>query len=112
MDEIEYSDSVVNVLSFKSKNLSQMSISAFHGGLEWRDSATGGQQASDQVSIGQAAQTIQTAVASTATSAFEERDINEFFNPRECNLSLDSRYNLCHSVGEEILTEPDLRELL
>jgi len=79
-----------------------MSISGFHGGLEWREPAVSS-QASGAVSIGQAASAISSAVS--ATSAFDARDINEFFNPRECNLSLDERYNLCHSVGEEILTE-------
>jgi tyrosyl-tRNA synthetase len=62
--------------------------------------------------MGQAAQSISSAVASSVTSAFESRDINEFFNPRECNLSLDERYNICESVGEEILKEEELRALL
>lgn len=86
-----------------------MSVSGFHGGLDWREPAVSS-QASGAVSIGQAASAISTAVS--ATSSFDARDINEFFNPRECNLSLDERYNLCSSVGEEILTEVDLRALL
>jgi hypothetical protein len=31
------------------------------------------------------------------------RDINEFFNPRVSDLSLDDRVKICVSVGEEII---------
>lgn len=39
-------------------------------------------------------------------------DLNARFCPRTSDLSLDERYNLCASVGEEIVKEEGLRELL
>ena len=40
------------------------------------------------------------------------KDINEFFNPSPCSISLEERYNLCMSVGEEVLKPEELRALL
>ena len=40
------------------------------------------------------------------------RDINEFFNPRVSDLSLDDRLKICLSVGEEVIQPDELRELL
>jgi len=40
------------------------------------------------------------------------RDINEFFNPRESDLSLDEKLKLVLSVGEEVVQESELRDLL
>lgn len=39
-------------------------------------------------------------------------DINAAFNPKKSELSLEERYRLCASVGEEILSEDRLMELL
>lgn len=40
------------------------------------------------------------------------RNINEFFNPRTSTLPLEERYRMCCEVGEEILKESELMELL
>lgn len=40
------------------------------------------------------------------------RDINEFFNPRESDLSLDEKLKLVLSVGEEVVQESELKDLL
>lgn len=49
---------------------------------------------------------------SFASKDLNQRDINEFFNPRESELSLEDKLKLCMSVGEEIVQESELRELL
>jgi tyrosyl-tRNA synthetase len=67
-----------------------MSISAFHGGLEFSEPL----------------------LASVQSGALGQRDINEFFNPRPSTLSLEERYELCSSVGEEVLMPEELRSLL
>ena len=41
-----------------------------------------------------------------------ERDINEFFNPRSSDLSLEDRFKVCMSVGEEVIQGDELKELL
>jgi len=45
-------------------------------------------------------------------SDLNRRNINEFFNPRVSTLPLDERYRMCCEVGEEILKESELMELL
>ena len=65
-----------------------MSISAFHGGLEWRNDSSESQAAAQDMSIGQAAQAVQSA----GSDGLSSRDINEFFNPRESDLTLEERY--------------------
>ena len=49
---------------------------------------------------------------SSAGNQLGNRNINEFFNPRKSDLSLDERYELCASVGEEVIKLEELRELL
>jgi tyrosyl-tRNA synthetase len=85
-----------------------MSVSAFHGGLEWRDST--------HTSAASGLESAQSA-ASAASGVSEidslgSRDINEFFNPRESDLTLEERYKLCASVGEEIVQDDELMNLL
>jgi tyrosyl-tRNA synthetase len=48
----------------------------------------------------------------SAGNQMGNRNINEFFNPRKSDLSLDERYELCASVGEEVIKLEELRELL
>ena len=67
-----------------------MSISAFHGGLEFSEPLP----------------------VQGSSAALGQRDINEFFNPRPTTLSLEERYELCSSVGEEVLMPEELRALL
>ena len=86
-----------------------MSISGFHGGLEWNDPAP--EETKGAATIAQAAQQISAAAAGEADD-LAARDINEFFNPSPCSLSNDERYELCASVGEEILGPEELRELI
>ena len=40
------------------------------------------------------------------------KDINESFCPKKSDLSLEEKYKLCKSVGEEIISEERLMELL
>jgi hypothetical protein len=41
-----------------------------------------------------------------------QRNINEFFNPRESDLPLEERVKLVMSVGEEVIMESEVKELL
>jgi hypothetical protein len=41
-----------------------------------------------------------------------QRNINEFFNPRESDLPLEERVKLVMSVGEEVIMENEVKELL
>lgn len=43
------------------------------------------------------------AVSASANSHLGSRDINEFFNPRKSDLSLEERFQSCDSVGEEVI---------
>jgi hypothetical protein len=38
--------------------------------------------------------------------------LNEFFNPLLSTLSLQERYDVCASVGEDIVTNQELMDLL
>ena len=78
-----------------------MSVSAFHGGLEWREPLPSDSAAAADKSSGLA-----------AVDMLNDRDINEFFNPRKSNLSLQEKYDLCASVGEEIIQNNELMHLL
>jgi len=40
------------------------------------------------------------------------RNLNEFFNPLLSKLSLQERYDICASVGEDIVTNQELMDLL
>ena len=40
------------------------------------------------------------------------RNLNEFFNPLLSTLSLQERYDVCASVGEDIVTNQELMDLL
>jgi hypothetical protein len=40
------------------------------------------------------------------------RNLNEFFNPLLSTLSLQERYDICASVGEDIVTNQELLDLL
>jgi tyrosyl-tRNA synthetase len=71
-------------------NIFNMSVSAFHGGLEFSEPLP----------------------ATAQSASLGQRDINEFFNPRPSTLSLEERYELCSSVGEEVLMPEELRSLL
>ena len=42
-------------------------------------------------------------IGSSQSSSLSSRNINEFFNPRKSDLSIDERFALCESVGEEII---------
>ena len=45
-------------------------------------------------------------------NSLNSRDINEFFNPRPSSLSVQERYDLVNSVGEEVVSEKRLFELI
>jgi tyrosyl-tRNA synthetase len=45
-------------------------------------------------------------------SGLNQRDINEFFNPNLSKLTLQERYDLCLSVGEDNVTPDELMALL
>ena len=44
--------------------------------------------------------------------AKEVDEINKKFNPEETKLSLEERFNLCMSIGEEVLTPENLKAML
>jgi tyrosyl-tRNA synthetase len=55
---------------------------------------------------------VSSGVGSILGQNLNTRDINQFFNPRESELSLDERVKLCMEVGEEVLMPEELKELL
>ena len=69
-----------------------MSVSDFHGGLEWLQPLPNQQQS-----------LLEESKDEVSGKKFKTRDINEFFNPRKSSLSLEERLELCTSVGEEIV---------
>ena len=74
-----------------------MSISSFHGGLEWLEPLPSSSK--------------------QGASGLADRDINEFFNPRPAHpsLTLQDRFDLCHSVADtpkECISEDRLMALL
>ena len=42
----------------------------------------------------------------------EKSDINASFNPQHSTLSIDDKFNLCKSIGEEVLKEEWLLNLI
>ena len=89
-------------------------ISPFHGGLEWQDDIQA-QATQSNISISSAQQAIAGAGSSSTLASIDslnKRDINAFFNPRPSTLSIQERYDLCASVGEEIIKESELMELI
>ena len=71
-----------------------MSVSSFHGGLEW-------QQPLPSADLGSVMSAI-SAQQNNKASGLNARNINEFFNPVKFDLSNEERYKLCEMVGEEI----------
>jgi len=82
-----------------------MSVSSFHGGLEWLQPLPHAN--SNQVSLGQAMGAIH-----ISGSHLSQRNINEFFNPKKSDLSLSERVELVASVGEEVTKKEELEKLL
>jgi len=78
-----------------------MSISPLHGGLVFLEDSTSPKKVSHEEEK-----------KGEQVHELNSRDINEFFNPRVSELSLDERLKLCVSVGEEIIQESELKELL
>jgi hypothetical protein len=70
-----------------------MSISPLHGGLVWNDEPKKANTYEEEKSAGPKQQSLE----------LNTRDINEFFNPRVSDLSLDERHRLVMSVGEEVI---------
>ena len=78
-----------------------MSISPLHGGLVFPDDV--------QSNKGQIQSSAEEKKKNLELNA---RNINEFFNPQQSNLSFEEKLRLCTSVGEEIIEEEDLANLL
>lgn len=78
-----------------------MSISSFHGGLEWL------QPLPHEVNLGNAMSAMQ-----SAGNNLSQRNINEFFNPRKSDLSLAERVELVSQVGEEVTKQDELVKLV
>ena len=74
-----------------------MSISPFHGGLVFKEDKVTSEY---PTLVEEVRNQFDKAVYSTTKQ--EKGDINEFFNPNISALSLQERYDLCASVGEEI----------
>jgi tyrosyl-tRNA synthetase len=84
-----------------------MSISPLHGGLVFNED--------NNTQVAKNVQKEEEKVPSNGGAIkmdLNSRDINEFFNPRVSDLSLDDRVKLCLSVGEEVIQESELKELL
>jgi len=79
-----------------------MSISPLHGGLVFLEDQAPKKTHQEEESKTPASQ----------SQVLNDRDINEFFNPRVSDLTLEERYQLVHSVGEEIIQDSELKELL
>ena len=92
-----------------------MSISPLHGGLVFledqqqqqtgkksQNHQTASQQEEEKTSIGSV----------SGGTGLNDKDINEFFNPRPSDLSLEDRIKTVLSVGEEVIQPDELRELL
>lgn len=75
-----------------------MSISPLHGGLIFQEDA-------NLTKVISAAPEEEKKSAGVATSVLDlnNRDINEFYNPRVSELSLDERVRMCLQVGEEVI---------
>jgi tyrosyl-tRNA synthetase len=89
-----------------------MSVSAFHGGLEWREPLQTAASQSPSGGLNDTIEAVTSASSLASIDALSSRDINEFFNPRVSELSLEQRFDLCKSVGEEVILEEDLMDLL
>lgn len=82
-----------------------MSISSFHGGLEWLQPLPGSKPSPMGMSEAMGA-------ISSSSNILSTRNINEFFNPRKSDLSLEERYANCDSVGEEVIQREELKKLV
>lgn len=80
-----------------------MSISPLHGGLIFQEDLQ-----KPKGGAGLAPATTQ----KVGGLELNQRDINEFFNPKVSDLPFEDRVQLCLSVGEEVIQESELRQLL
>jgi len=85
-----------------------MSISPLHGGLVFNEGPATNNKSAQQEEY----KTGGPITNGVQAMDLNTRDINEFFNPRVSDLSLDERVRLCLSVGEEVIQESELKELL
>jgi hypothetical protein len=85
-----------------------MSISPFHGGLVFLEDQNN--QLAGSSSHGKKSK--EESKLSEAGSELNKKDINEFFNPRKSDLPLDEKIRLVMSVGEEVTTEAELKEII
>jgi len=92
-----------------------MSISPFHGGLVFHegsiDSTYPQQIQKLKATVGQAQQ-VKTNSHEVNKDDLNNRDINEFYNPNHSKLTLQERYDECMSVGEDVVTNQELFNLL
>lgn len=79
-----------------------MSISPLHGGLVFQEDLTKPKGGAGQVQE----------ATKVDSHELNQRDINEFFNPKVSDLPFEERVQLCLSVGEEVIQESELRQLL
>lgn len=87
-----------------------MSISPFHGGLTFREGSIDSQY---PTLIENVKNKMTSAVANrNSDDGLNNRNLNEFFNPLLSKLSLQERYDTCASVGEDIVTNQELMDLL
>jgi len=94
-----------------------MSISPFHGGLVFRNESSADiflypQIVSDTKSAVERAVNKQASSTSSTGISLAGKDLNEFYNPNVSTLSLEERYELCMSVGEDVTLPAELKALL
>jgi hypothetical protein len=89
---------LISIIIYIKILLLKMSISPLHGGLVFQEDLQKPQATNSQY------EEVKTSSKnSTNGTDLNTRDINEFFNPRPSDLSLDERVKLCLSVGEEVI---------
>ena len=93
-----------------------MSISPFHGGLVFRDSLIDSSYPTHienvKTKLKEAVDKSDSAESGKESDDLNSRNLNEFFNPNVTTLPLQERYDLCAAVGEDIVKDTELMDLL
>jgi tyrosyl-tRNA synthetase len=86
-----------------------MSVSPFHGGLEFRENLTDysyptlieEQVRSVQATVSSGAKAAQDSNSSEAKQMLSSKDLNQFFNPQLSTLSLQEKFDICYSINSD-----------
>lgn len=87
-----------------------MSISPLHGGLVFlEDSQPNNKRVQ---AAAQEEEKVSSTASASSSSDLNQRDINEFFNPRPSDLTIDEKVKLITEVGEEVIMPEEIRAML